>query len=139
MKNKESQAITLDSLRVVLPGLEPGNAAPKTVVLPLHYRTILTLWDLEVCSINFRILILYFWPYYFHFLAFFVSSTWHVVFYNVYCCWLKIYSKINENLTQAICRTHLLVPNAVQNYCSFVNLPNFLRFFLFCQIICRVN
>ena len=29
-------------LRVVLPGLEPGNAAPKTVVLPLHYRTILT-------------------------------------------------------------------------------------------------
>ena len=26
---------------VVLPGLEPGNAAPKTVVLPLHYRTIL--------------------------------------------------------------------------------------------------
>ena len=31
------------SIRVVLPGLEPGNAAPKTVVLPLHYRTILVI------------------------------------------------------------------------------------------------
>ncbi len=26
---------------VALPGLEPGNAAPKTVVLPLHYKAIL--------------------------------------------------------------------------------------------------
>ena len=25
---------------VALPGLEPGNAAPKTVVLPLHYKAI---------------------------------------------------------------------------------------------------
>ena len=28
-------------LVVALPGLEPGNAAPKTVVLPLHYKAIL--------------------------------------------------------------------------------------------------
>ena len=28
------------SLVVALPGLEPGNAAPKTVVLPLHYKAI---------------------------------------------------------------------------------------------------
>ena len=32
-------------LVVALPGLEPGNAAPKTVVLPLHYKAILiVLW-----------------------------------------------------------------------------------------------
>jgi hypothetical protein len=27
---------------VVLPGFEPGPAEPKSDVLPLHYRTILT-------------------------------------------------------------------------------------------------
>ena len=33
---------TLEKYLAVLPGLEPGNAAPKTVVLPLHYRTVVT-------------------------------------------------------------------------------------------------
>ena len=28
--------------RVVLPGFEPGQAEPKTAVLPLHHKTILT-------------------------------------------------------------------------------------------------
>ena len=40
---------------VVLPGFEPGNAAPKTVVLPLHYRTILCELDSSPqlrCKVN---------------------------------------------------------------------------------------
>ena len=28
--------------QVVLPGFEPGQAEPKTAVLPLHHKTILT-------------------------------------------------------------------------------------------------
>ena len=28
--------------KVVLPGFEPGQAEPKTAVLPLHHKTILT-------------------------------------------------------------------------------------------------
>ena len=40
-KSQPLSVMQLGFCLVVLPGLEPGNAAPKTVVLPLHYRTIL--------------------------------------------------------------------------------------------------
>ena len=35
------EIIILETLSVVLPGFEPGQAEPKTAVLPLHHETIL--------------------------------------------------------------------------------------------------
>ena len=40
-KTGQRTFVLLTCLMVALPGLEPGNAAPKTVVLPLHYKAIL--------------------------------------------------------------------------------------------------
>ena len=39
-KTGQRTFVLLTCLMVALPGLEPGNAAPKTVVLPLHYKAI---------------------------------------------------------------------------------------------------
>ena len=39
-KTGQKNESSLACLMVALPGLEPGNAAPKTVVLPLHYKAI---------------------------------------------------------------------------------------------------
>ena len=36
------QAIDLQLIVVVLPGLEPGQTGPESVVLPLHHKTV---WD----------------------------------------------------------------------------------------------
>ena len=44
-KRRELDDVYLAFLVVALPGLEPGNAAPKTVVLPLHYKAIpMSIW-----------------------------------------------------------------------------------------------
>ena len=34
------QAIDLQLIVVVLPGLEPGQTGPESVVLPLHHKTV---------------------------------------------------------------------------------------------------